>query len=61
MDAQLDCYDDQPKRTGTLDAAYRIESKTRQFPFVVASDIDNKIRANGNNEMCIRDSIRTEF
>jgi len=50
MDAQLDCYDDQPKRTGTLDAAYRIESKTRQFPFVVASDIDNKIRANGNNE-----------
>ncbi len=44
MDVSLECYDDQPKRTSTLDAAYRLESKTRQFPFVVASDIDNNER-----------------
>lgn len=40
MDVFLPCHDDEAKRTSTLDAAYRLESKTRQFPFVIASDID---------------------
>jgi len=34
-----DYYHDQPKRSFTLESCWRIESKTRQFPFVVASDL----------------------
>ena len=41
-------YQDKPKRTTNLDSCYRIESKTRQLPFVVAHEVDN--RSNGSTE-----------
>jgi len=33
-------YNDAPQKRYNLEAAYRCESKTRQFPFVVASEVD---------------------
>ena len=34
-------YQEPPRRTFTLDSCYKLESKTRQYPFVVASEVDS--------------------
>lgn len=41
------CYNDQPQKRYNLESAYRCESKTRQFPFVIASEIspDDKLKS----------------
>lgn len=46
----INYYNDKPVRTTNLAGSYRIESKTRQFPFVVASDIDNSNKIVDEND-----------
>lgn len=49
-------YREEPRRVVRLDNAYRLESKTRQFPFVVANELGvkksaahNSVRISGNS------------
>lgn len=50
------CYNDKPRRSVNLDSSYKIESKTRQYPFVVASEIDNTNKiTDGEDELGTRE------
>lgn len=46
-------YNDIPKRTTNMNSAYKIESKTRQYPFVIASEIKSISKRENINQSLI--------